>query len=218
MSNRDWFRSEIWNDLVAEAFDKRLRRSRPHNAPQYLRIQAYHLIQSGQTSLPSAPARVRRPKKIVDCTYSFRQLFHQVHQTRIDDLYVAGQQPQLVNSCGCRDRAIRTPEQSRALSKKGTRGRLRLTSPRAAMRSLTKTFQFAFRNASRAGATPLTIQPFGLTATTQSLINFPLRTRASVSDMTASVLALRAPRPIESSLNSTANIFDSPMPATVACL
>lgn len=51
MSSRDWFRNEVWNDSIAEEFEKRLKRSRSHNKPQYLRIQAYHLTRSGQAGL-----------------------------------------------------------------------------------------------------------------------------------------------------------------------
>jgi tetratricopeptide (TPR) repeat protein len=51
MSGRDWFRNESWDDLIAEEFEKRLKRSRSHNKPQYLRIQAHHLTRLGQARL-----------------------------------------------------------------------------------------------------------------------------------------------------------------------
>lgn len=41
---RDWYRTPDWNDEVAEAFEARLRRARPHNRPQYLRIKALSLL------------------------------------------------------------------------------------------------------------------------------------------------------------------------------
>ena len=47
MSRRDWFRNNIWNDEIAAEFEKRLKRSRPYNRSQYLRVQAYHLRESG---------------------------------------------------------------------------------------------------------------------------------------------------------------------------
>jgi tetratricopeptide (TPR) repeat protein len=51
MSSRDWFRNESWDDSIVEEFEKRLKRSRSHSKPQYLRIQAHHLTRLGQAGL-----------------------------------------------------------------------------------------------------------------------------------------------------------------------
>ena len=42
----DWFRRTTWTPTDAADFTKRLARSRPHNRPQYLRIQAVHLAEA----------------------------------------------------------------------------------------------------------------------------------------------------------------------------
>ena len=48
----DWFRSPVWDEQIEAAFERRLRRARPHNRAQYLRIQATHLLSS-----PDPPVR-----------------------------------------------------------------------------------------------------------------------------------------------------------------
>lgn len=48
MSNVEWFRRSTWTDVDREEFNARLRRSRGlGNKAQYLRIQAFHLAESG---------------------------------------------------------------------------------------------------------------------------------------------------------------------------
>jgi hypothetical protein len=42
----DWFRSPVWDGQIEAAFEQRLRRARPYHQPQYLRIQATHLLSS----------------------------------------------------------------------------------------------------------------------------------------------------------------------------
>jgi tetratricopeptide (TPR) repeat protein len=44
MSSRDWFRNETWDESIEAAFDAKLARAR--DKPQYLVIQAIHLIPS----------------------------------------------------------------------------------------------------------------------------------------------------------------------------
>jgi hypothetical protein len=46
VSERDWFRSSGWDPSTAAAFEQRLRRARPYNRAQYIRIQATHLLPS----------------------------------------------------------------------------------------------------------------------------------------------------------------------------
>lgn len=45
-TGRDWYRSTSWDPTVAKAFEARMSRARNGNRPQYLRIQATHLIES----------------------------------------------------------------------------------------------------------------------------------------------------------------------------
>jgi tetratricopeptide (TPR) repeat protein len=42
----EWFRSPSWDEDARSAFEKRLRRAKPHNRPQYLRIKALALIEA----------------------------------------------------------------------------------------------------------------------------------------------------------------------------
>lgn len=42
----EWFRSPAWDEQIEAAFEQRLRRARPYNQPQYIRIQATHLLSS----------------------------------------------------------------------------------------------------------------------------------------------------------------------------
>ena len=42
----EWFRSPAWDEQIEAAFEERLRRARPYNQPQYIRIQATHLLSS----------------------------------------------------------------------------------------------------------------------------------------------------------------------------
>ena len=44
---RDWFRSPSWSETARVEFERRLARARKSNRPQYLRIQAGHLAESG---------------------------------------------------------------------------------------------------------------------------------------------------------------------------
>jgi hypothetical protein len=44
----DWFRSERWD---REEFERRLARARPHNRPQYLKIQALTFLDTGDPEL-----------------------------------------------------------------------------------------------------------------------------------------------------------------------
>lgn len=41
---RPWYATPDWNEDVGEAFEARLRRARPYNRPQYLRIKAVNLL------------------------------------------------------------------------------------------------------------------------------------------------------------------------------
>jgi tetratricopeptide (TPR) repeat protein len=50
-SNRDWFRKTGWSPDDERDFRAHLRRARPSNRPQYLRVQAVHLLDNG---LPDA--------------------------------------------------------------------------------------------------------------------------------------------------------------------
>ena len=40
----EWFRSPAWDEQIEAAFEQRLGRARPYNQPQYIRIQATHLL------------------------------------------------------------------------------------------------------------------------------------------------------------------------------
>jgi tetratricopeptide (TPR) repeat protein len=44
----DWFRTAAWDDAAQQDFEQRLRRSRDHNRPQYLRIKAIALRDAGE--------------------------------------------------------------------------------------------------------------------------------------------------------------------------
>lgn len=49
-ADRDWFRSETWSSEIAAEFERRLGRARAFNRPQYLRIQATHLLESSSAT------------------------------------------------------------------------------------------------------------------------------------------------------------------------
>jgi len=53
-SRDDWFRSAVWDGQIAAAFEQRLRRARPYNQPQYIRIQATHLLSSPDSRVREA--------------------------------------------------------------------------------------------------------------------------------------------------------------------
>jgi predicted Zn-dependent protease len=42
----DWYRTADWSAAAQDAFEEKLRRARPHNRPQYLRIKALALLQT----------------------------------------------------------------------------------------------------------------------------------------------------------------------------
>ena len=46
-SKRDWFRKSTWSAEDERDFRARLNRARPNNRPQYLRVQAVHLLENG---------------------------------------------------------------------------------------------------------------------------------------------------------------------------
>lgn len=48
---RDWFRKTSWSNADSEDFERRLARARPASRPQYLRIQAVHLFETGKKGL-----------------------------------------------------------------------------------------------------------------------------------------------------------------------
>jgi len=50
----DWFRKSRWTAHDAEDFECRLKRARAHSRPQYLFIQATHLLESGDPTLVQA--------------------------------------------------------------------------------------------------------------------------------------------------------------------
>ncbi|GIJ45337.1 hypothetical protein Val02_22230 [Virgisporangium aliadipatigenens] len=55
MSGRhDWFRNTSWDPGTAAGFEARLRRARPVNRPQYLRVQATHLLDAGDAATREA--------------------------------------------------------------------------------------------------------------------------------------------------------------------
>jgi hypothetical protein len=58
VSGRDWFRSSVWNEQVAAAFEERLRRARQSSRAQYLRIQATHLLESTDSATREAGHRL----------------------------------------------------------------------------------------------------------------------------------------------------------------
>lgn len=45
--NDEWFRGSDWDEAAQEAFERRLRRARPDNRQQYLRIKAVYLRDAG---------------------------------------------------------------------------------------------------------------------------------------------------------------------------
>ena len=47
----DWFRKSTWGKVDAEDFERRLSRARATNRPQYLRIQAVHLLETREPEL-----------------------------------------------------------------------------------------------------------------------------------------------------------------------
>ena len=56
----DWFRRTDWTPELEADFDKRLARAREWNRPQYLRIQALHLVQAG------GELRLRKALELID--------------------------------------------------------------------------------------------------------------------------------------------------------
>jgi tetratricopeptide (TPR) repeat protein len=46
----DWYRSPDWSDEAQASFEEKLKRSRPHKTPQYLRIKALALFEAGDKS------------------------------------------------------------------------------------------------------------------------------------------------------------------------
>ena len=56
----DWFRRTDWTPEVEADFDARLARARVANRPQYLRIQALHLVQAG------GELRLRKALELID--------------------------------------------------------------------------------------------------------------------------------------------------------
>ena len=50
----DWFRRTSWTDSDQQDFEQRLARARLHKRPQYLRIQAVSLVQTGEPDLIQA--------------------------------------------------------------------------------------------------------------------------------------------------------------------
>lgn len=46
MARDEWFRSPAWDEQIEAAFEQQLPRARPYNQPQYIRIQATHLLSS----------------------------------------------------------------------------------------------------------------------------------------------------------------------------
>ncbi len=49
--SEEWFRKSTWTEFDEEDFFSRLKRSRQYNRSQYLRIQAWHLTESGMPEL-----------------------------------------------------------------------------------------------------------------------------------------------------------------------
>lgn len=58
-AGKDWYRSERWDLATAAYFEERLCRARPEGRPQYLRIQATHLLHARETR-ESGRALLRR--------------------------------------------------------------------------------------------------------------------------------------------------------------
>ncbi len=54
MSKTDWYRRETWTSDDRREFFSRHKRAHEHNKPQYLRIQAWHLEQTGKPELINA--------------------------------------------------------------------------------------------------------------------------------------------------------------------
>ena len=48
VASLDWFRSSDWDDAAEADFEARLRRARAHNKPQYIKIKALALLESGR--------------------------------------------------------------------------------------------------------------------------------------------------------------------------
>jgi hypothetical protein len=51
---RDWFRSSTWDAKIEADFEARLRRARKDGRPQYIRIQATHLLDSSDPAVREA--------------------------------------------------------------------------------------------------------------------------------------------------------------------
>lgn len=50
----NWYRSPAWDAQIEAGFDERLRRARPANRPQYIRIQATYLLESPDPGIREA--------------------------------------------------------------------------------------------------------------------------------------------------------------------
>jgi tetratricopeptide (TPR) repeat protein len=58
MAKRDWFRAETWSKEDQDEFDRRLARARPASRPQFVRIQATHLLGTGRPELLRASLKL----------------------------------------------------------------------------------------------------------------------------------------------------------------
>ena len=74
MAGHDWFRTSAWNDENAAGFEERLKRVRPANRAEYVRIQGHHLVSSTDPSIREA-GRLMLERVIREYPYNFEAKF-----------------------------------------------------------------------------------------------------------------------------------------------
>lgn len=74
MAAHEWFRASEWDDAVAVEFERRLKLARPAQHPEYLRIQATHLVSSADPSTRQA-GRAMLERVIREFPYNYEAKF-----------------------------------------------------------------------------------------------------------------------------------------------
>ena len=74
MAAHEWFRASAWDDVVAAEFELRLKRARPAQHPEFLRLQATELIASEDASTREA-GRAMLERIIREFPYNYESKF-----------------------------------------------------------------------------------------------------------------------------------------------
>lgn len=92
----DWFRRTTWSPEDETDFFARLRRARPHNRSQYLRIQAWHLEEAGTRELLSVALHLL---DLLLREYPDRGQMNQVLHQRVACLKKLGRTEEALKAC-----------------------------------------------------------------------------------------------------------------------